>query len=136
MKLNLSKSYDRGRATTYLEKLIKKGAKIELKEFRAKRSLDQNAYLHVCFAMIADETGYTIEEAKVLFKRAFGSFMVYEKDNNKFLRSTADMDKHEMTIFIDWLRQTAMDQLGLYILTPREYYENQFEIEQQIQYVK
>lgn len=136
MKLDLSNSFDLNKAETYFEKLKKKKAKIELKEFHAKRSLDQNSYLHVCFTILANETGYTIAEIKTITKREHGAFMVYEKEGQKFLRSTAYLDKLEMTMFIDWLRQFANDQLGAYIPSPSEWIQNQFEISKQLQHVK
>ena len=136
MKLDLSKSFDVNKANSYFEKLIEKKARIELKEFRAKRSLSQNAYLHVCFGFIAKNSGYTIEESKVITKREFGSFMIYEKEKFKFLRSTADLDKLEMTSFIEFLRMFANDNLGVYIPTPEEFIENEFDILKQLQNVQ
>lgn len=141
MKLNLAKDFDRQKAETYFKKLIEKKAKIELKEFRPKRSIDQNSYIHVCFTMIANETGHTIQETKVDVKREHiklvdNSFMLYEKDGNKYLRSTADLDKLEMTNFVDWLRVWAYETLGCYIPTPEQYRLEQFEVQKQLEHVK
>lgn len=136
MKLDLSIDYDKNKATTYMGKLMDKGCMVELKEIKEKRSISQNAYLHVCFSIIALETGYSLQEAKVLMKRAYGEGMVYVKNNQKFLRSTADLDTLEMTHFIDWLRSFSLDQWGCYIPTSEEYLQNQNHIERQIQYVR
>jgi len=136
MKLDLSQSFDLNKGALYFEKLKDKQAKIELKEFRQSRSIPQNSYLHVCFTILANETGYTIEEIKSITKREFGSFMVYEKNGHKFLRSTAHLDTLEMTEFIDWLRQFASDQLGCYIPTSEEYLVSQFEINKQLEHVR
>lgn len=136
MKLDLSNSIDKQRATTYIGKLMDKEAKIELKEVRPKRSLNQNSYLHVCFSIIALETGYSLQEAKTVLKRAYGDGMVYEKHGQKFLRSTADLDSLEMTHFIDWLRSFALDQFDCYIPTSEEYLENQFMVDKEIERVR
>ena len=91
MKLNLSNSIDRNKAETYLKKLVEKGAKIELKEFKPKRSLSQNNYFHVCCAILSDFSGYTIDEMKIIIKDQL-EFMNYTKNGHKFYRSTADRD--------------------------------------------
>jgi hypothetical protein len=136
MKLDLSKSFDLNKATLYFEKLKEKNAKIELKEFRQSRSLSQNSYLHVCFTILSDATGYTIEEIKTITKREYGSFMVYEVKGNKFLRSTSTLNTLEMTSFIEWLRHFANDQLGAYIPTSEEYLQSEFEISKQLEHIK
>lgn len=134
MKLDLSKSFDRNKAEVYLKKLTEKGAKAEIKEFIQKRNLSQNSYLHVCFASIAKETEYRIDEAKIVLKREYG--LVYEKNGQKFLRSTATLDKLEISDFIDWLREFSLTQLGTYIPTSEEYIQHQFEIEKDLEQVK
>lgn len=137
MKLDLSSDIDLGRFKTYSEKLIKDRAKVELKKVKIKRSIDQNAYFHLCVAMFCNETGYSIEEGKTELKRSFGSFMIYEKQGKKFLRSSSDLDVMEMTEFIEWVRNVACyETLGVYVPTPSEYIENQFQIDQQLQYLK
>ena len=135
MKLDLSIAFDNNKAKAYFDKLMDSKSKIELKEFKPKRTVSQNKYLHVCFTIVANETGYTVEEAKTVLKREHGAFMVYEKEGNKFLRSTATLDTLEMTMFIDWLRRFAMDH-GYYIPTPEEFLQSQFEIEKELQYIK
>ncbi len=135
MKLDLSKSIDTMKAESYFNKLKEKQAKIELKEFKAKRSLPQNSYLHMAFGMMAAETGYTIEEIKTITKRAC-HFMVYEKEKNMFLRSSANLDKAEFADFIEHVRFFSLENLGLYIPTPQEFIQNQFELLKSIEYVK
>jgi hypothetical protein len=141
MKLNLAKEFDRDKAEAYFKKLFEKKAKIELKEFRPKRTIDQNSYIHVCFTIIANATGSTIQECKVDVKRehiklVHNSFMVYEKNGKKYLRSTADLDTIEMTNFVDWLREWAYETLGCHIPTPEQYRLEQFEIQKQLEHVK
>ena len=46
MLLDLSKPFEAKKAQTKLSQLIEKGAKIELTEKKAMRSVKQNSYLH------------------------------------------------------------------------------------------
>jgi hypothetical protein len=137
MKLDLSKDFDLGKFKAYSDQLIKLRAKVELKKVRLKRSIDQNSYFHLCVSMYCNEAGYTLSEGKVVLKREFNKFMVYEKDGHKFLRSTTDLDTLEMTEFIEWIRSVACyENLGVYVPTPDEYIENQFYIEQSLENLK
>ena len=136
MKLDLSQPYDLQRAKEYFNKLVEDKAKIELKKYSVNRSLSQNAYLHVLFSYIALETGYTIEQAKVLMKRTFGSFLVEVVNGNKFLTSTAKLDSSQMTQFIDWIRQYAIEEMDIYLLTADDFKYNRFEVEKELQGVK
>jgi len=104
---------------------------VEFKEVRQKRSLTQNAYLHVCITLYAIEFGYTIEEAKTHLKRNC-EFMKYEKKGEIFVKRTRYMDSKELTNFIDWLRNYA-SQNGCYIPTSEEYLTNRVSIDNQIE---
>ena len=79
------------------------------------------------------ETGYTIDEAKELFSLQLPDLMRYEKNGISFRRSTAELNTEEMTVLIDKIREMAMDQLGLYILTSEEYLINRFQIERELE---
>ncbi len=136
MKLDLSQPFDLQRATEYFKKLVESKSKIELKKYSPKRSLSQNAYLHVLFGYIALDTGYTIEQAKVLMKRRFGSFMVEVVQGDKFLVSTASLDSSQLTQFIDWIRQYASEEMEIYLLTADDFKFNRFEVEKELQGVK
>ena len=137
MKLDLSSGFFVERFKAYSDKLIKKGAKVELKEIKAKRSINQNSYFHLCIAMFCDEAGYSLIEGKTVLKRTFGKFMVYETKGNKFLTSSAAINTEQMTEFIEWIRSVAcFENLGVYVPTPEEYIENQYHIDRELQYLK
>lgn len=104
---------------------------IELRKIQRPRTLQQNKFLHVCISIYAIETGYTLDEAKTLLKRECG-FMVYEKNNQKFLKKTSDMDTKELTDFIEWIRNYAGVH-GFYIPSSDDYMRNWEEIEQTIE---
>jgi hypothetical protein len=134
MKYDSSKEIDVKRSDAYYAKLKEQKAKFELKKIYEKRSLNQNAYLHVAFAILGDDTGYTVEEVKVVAKREFGRFLVYEKNGERFYRSTSDLNTLEFYEFTDWFRTFSLDQ-GIYIPTPEEYYENQWLLENQYRHM-
>jgi hypothetical protein len=130
MKYDLSQEMDIVAFKTRLEYLLNKRLKVELKQIRQSRSIKHNAYLHVCITLFAIEFGYTLVESKTLLKREC-SFMIYEKSSNVFLKQTSKMNSKELTDFIDWIRIYASRQ-GLYIPTSKEYLENKFNIDRQI----
>jgi len=131
MKLDLSKEWDLNRFRTYSDKLIESGSRVELKKFREKRSISQNAYFHVCVKMIAEEIGDTENEVKQDLKREYGLY--YMKDGKQYYEETSDLDTEQMKQFTDWIRLVLGPQrLGMYIPSPEAYLNHQFEIESQI----
>ena len=131
MKLDTNSEMDRNKAQFYLDKLIAKKAKIELKEVTKERTDPQRVYLHVCLSMFSVETGYSIEEAKELFAQQLPEIMFYEKKEHRFRKSTNDLTTKEMGILIDYIRSFCMDQLGFYVPDSTEFLINRFQIEKQ-----
>ncbi len=129
MKYDLNNPVDLARFETKVLSLKLNKKKIELKEIRQNRTIKQNSYLHVVLSLYGIYSGYTLEEAKTLFKRLAG--LIYEKDGNKFLKSTSDMDTKELTDFIEFIRSKASIE-GCYIPTSEEYLEHQFNIDKEI----
>lgn len=129
MIYDLSKNIDVLKAKAKFEKLVSDQKPIELKPIRQKRSIKQNAFLHVCISLFAIDTGYTAQEAKTVLKREKGLY--YEKNGEKFIKATREMDSKELTEFIDWIRHFASLQ-GIYIPTPEEYLLNQIAIDKSI----
>ncbi len=131
MQYNLKNSIEINKALAKLQYAIDNEQLIELKQVRKKRTIKQNAYLHVLISLYAIEFGYTLEEAKTILKRLC-NFMTYEKNGQKFLRATRDFKTDELTSFIDWIRDHA-GQNGLYLPTPDEYILNQIEINKELE---
>jgi len=136
MIFDFNSDFDAIKARKRLEYLIQKKAVINLSEKKKKRTIRQNAYMHVCLGLFCMETGYTMKEAKELFSYQLPDLMRYTKNEFTFQRSTSELDTSEMSILIDNIRETALDQLGLYIPTSEEYLANQVEIEKSIQNVR
>ncbi len=133
MLLDLTSKIDQEKAKAYLGKLIEQGEKVEIRKISKQRTSKQNAYLHVCLGLFCIETGYKIEEAKELFSRHLPEIMRYEKMGNNFRKSTSELDTREMTILIDFIRETALNELGLYIPTAEEYLTEKFRIDRDLE---
>ena len=112
-----------------LKYFIEKGKRFELKAKHDKRSISQNSYLHLILTAFAIETGYTLEETKRdIFKEYVNRDLFYVGEHNGVIneliiyrwRSTADLDKKEMTLAIDRFRNFASKELGIYLPEPSD----------------
>ena len=131
MLYNLESDIDVQRFDFRINQLKEKKAKVELKEKRLKRTLNQNSYLHVCISIFAIEIGNTLEEMKTDLKREC-SFMMYEKNRNKYLRSSSDLNTKEMTDWIEWIKNKAGVN-SIFIPSADDYQRNWLDIEKEIQ---
>lgn len=144
MKYDLTKTYDCSKAAEYFGKLLKDGAKMEIKKIHPKRSLSQNSYLHVLFKLWGNEFGYTIDEAKDTIKDALG--YTYEADKGKLFnkiipfsrvsvhrKKTSEMDTKELTKFIDKFRDWSAITCDFYLPSAKEFQEEQIYFENQIE---
>jgi len=96
-------------------------AKIELKKIPQRRSLSQNAYLHVLFSIWGNEFGYSIDETKVVVKRHLK--YTYERNGTTFLVHTSSMDSKTLSEFIDRFRNWSASE-GCYLPSADEIGEN------------
>lgn len=108
---------------------IQKGKEVELKVKHPKRSISQNAYLHLILTWFAIETGYTMEEVKQdIFKKIVNDSLFYEGEFEGKLkgvkierwRSTASLSTAEMTLAIDRFRNYASIEAGIYLPEPED----------------
>lgn len=95
-----------------------KGAIVEIviKKKPTKRSLDQNALIHVIASAVGEHLGYTIPEMKLLM---MGECWGWKKDERTgrdipIKVSTSEMTRDEATHFLDWALQWAAEQ-GVYL---------------------
>jgi len=100
--------------------LAKNGKKITLVEKRKKRSYSQNRYLHLIVGLFAVSTGYTLAEAKLLYKLQYKEVYCYTKRNQKFIRSSADLDTKEMAESISRFRNWSNSEAGIYLPSANE----------------
>lgn len=130
MKFDLDSSIDIMRFKERTNYLLSKRSKVELNQTRKSRTIKQNSYLHVCISLYAIEFGYTLNEAKTDLKRLC-SFMVYEKNNSRYLKETKKLSTKELTDFIEWIRGYSANN-GLYIPDAEEYKTHKFSIDRDI----
>lgn len=145
MLYNLATQLGANAARQRLESLIKKGVAAELTEKKTKRSLPQNAYLHLLLGYFAAQTGNTLPYVKEhYYKRAAcpDIFLTHVEDpilgNIETLRSSAQLTEDEMSLSISRFQQWAAAEAGIYLpeATHKEAIEEmQIEVERYRQYL-
>jgi hypothetical protein len=99
--------------------------RIEIAEYRQRRSLDQNAYIHaVPLKIISEHTGYSMDEIKEYLCGEFTGWEEHEVFGKKKVRprlTTSQMNTKQMTDFIEWMQWFASSTLNLRIPSPNEY---------------
>lgn len=118
MIYNLDNEIDRQHAKSKLKKLFDDRKVVEIKEKR-NRTLSQNNYLHLILSYFAMETGYSLNEAKQIYKDINEDIYCYNKifpDRQiRVYRSSADLDTVEMTKTIDKFRRYSNEEAGIYL---------------------
>lgn len=114
MKYDLSNKDESAQLHFELARMLIRKPLVELKEVRPTRSLNQNAYLHLLIGAFGDHFGYTMEEAKQIYKDLNSSSYRYTKKGRHFYRSSAELNKEEMTATIEKFRQKAAEN-GCYL---------------------
>lgn len=120
MVFNTRNAFDRERAITYFNKIIKSGEFIEVSMKRKQRTLNQNALFHLWIQVIADHAGYTsLEDCKRDVKRAL---LGMREDMNKITRETqmvdyqtSSMTTSELSSLMDKMKVWAQTDLGCYL---------------------
>ena len=100
---------------------------VELSKKTMRRTIKQNAYLHVCLALFASEFGQTLEEVKVdVFKRTVNNALFTGRRKNRrgedvaYLKSSSELTTAELTTAIERFRNFSAQIAGLYIPAPEE----------------
>ncbi len=108
MKYLLSDPIQAHKAKERLEVLTASGERIELVKISPKRSLNQNNYLHILLTAFGAHFGYTLSEAKLIYKELNRDIYFYEKKKRIFVKSSRDLTKEEMAKSIDkFMQQSA-----------------------------
>ena len=122
MVYNLSNQLDVQNAKTRLELLIKRGCIVELTEKKQKRTLNQNAYLHLLLGYFASQTGNTLEWVKQQYykKLCNPDLFIGEREDLflgrvKYVRSSADLRTDEMNLSIERFRNWSAAEAGIYL---------------------
>lgn len=122
MLYNLSNPLDKQRFKTRCNQLYRDGKCVTLTVEVEKRTLSQNAYLHLLIAYFAAEYGVTAEQAKVdFYKRAANRELYVETIVNaaghevQRLRSSSALTLDEMALSIDRFKVWAAQEAGIYL---------------------
>ena len=105
--------------TNWLRTLEGEKIVLQVKKLRPQRTNPQNAYLHgVVFTILAEHTGYTLEEIKEAMKEKFAS----KRDDNGLLivEPTSKMSTTRMGEFIEAICRWAAVDMDCYIPPPNE----------------
>lgn len=127
MIYNLSNDFDKQRFKTRCNALYKQGGVVDLTAKKERRTIPQNAYLHLIIGWFAIETGNTLGFVKQeYFKRYINPdiFVVEIEDKHlgkvSVLRSSRDLTTAEMTTAIDRFRNWSSAEAGIYLPSPDE----------------
>lgn len=123
MKYNLTDQLDRQRFTARVEGMLAKGSYVELKDC-ARRTLNQNSYLHLLLGVVAMDTGNDLQYVKTwYFKRLVNRDIFIVRREDKYCgvveteRSTAELTKEETSIAIDRFKRWGNEN-GFYMPEP------------------
>ena len=115
MRYNLSEQTQADQAKEYLNQAIRNGWKIELIRKLPQRTTQQNSFFHLLLTYFGLQVGYTkndpltIDEAKIYIKRHMSDVFVYFKNDDPYIRSSADLNTEEMSLVIDRMYRMAAD---------------------------
>lgn len=97
---------------------------VEVKLFKKKRSLNQNAFLHaVPLKIICDHTGYDIEDMKTyLLGTAYGweEYRMFGETRKRPMKRSHELKTDEFNWFLEWIEAWAARELQLAIPKPNE----------------
>lgn len=124
---NLKNQYDRKKFKEACNKMVLDKEYVELKRKTTQRSLAQNSYLHVILGYFGSEFGLTIEEVKFDIFKKICNLDIFQRERTnkrgqriKYIRSSRELDKAEMTTAIERFRNYSSAECGLYLPTPNE----------------
>ena len=127
MIYNLSNTYEQQEFLDQVMKLLGDGAMVELKKKSPKRSLAQNAYLHLILGYFGSIYGASMDEVKVDFFKRECNRDIFEREGVnkkgnvvKYLRSSAELSSAEMTTAIERFRNWSASVPKIYLPSPNE----------------
>lgn len=128
MLFNLQNEFEIPRFKEYVNRLFKERALVEVKKKNPRRTLAQNAYLHLLLGYFGSEYGCSLEEAKLDYYKRTCNRDLFERTtvNRKgkevtFLRSSAELTTSEMRLSIDRFRNWSSSVAGIYLPSADEH---------------
>ena len=114
--------YDIEKSDKYYKECLESGKPFEIKKMKVKRSLKQNAYLHLIIGWFACESGYSIDWVKFEYYKKICNKEIFEqKIINKYgkeitdIRSSSDLNTDEMALSITRFRNWSASVAGIYL---------------------
>lgn len=101
MNYNLANPIELKAARNRVSYLARKGQRVRVTKVVTNRTLAQNSYLHLILAAFGAHFGYTLEEAKIVYKQVNSDLYYYKKKGRTFTKSSADLNKEQMARSID-----------------------------------
>lgn len=155
MKYNLKNSFKKKLAEEKFKKFLDKGALIELKEIRQRRTIDQNSLYWLWLTCLEKEAdiGYKKEELHLLFRAKFlrideekvlkiiypkvyyriielvETFQYFEELNqiiDLISKSTTEIDTKEFTYYLDSIKDFSALNFNVELLTLDDINFNEF----------
>lgn len=117
---NPNNKEDQNKAMKYVQSLIKNLHKFEIKRIYPKKTVKQNAYLHILFKLFGIEYGLSFKDSKLFIKDELGYVFFMDGDNDKYYISIADMTTKQLNIFITRFRNYS-SMNGIYLPSSDEY---------------
>ena len=115
MRFNPNNEIDLQRAKERFKWLIDNGKTFELTQKRKARTYAQNRYLHLIMGWFGVELGYTLNEAKMIYKKLSLEIYKYQKNDQSFLRSSAELNTEQMSVTIERFRNYSNNEAGIYL---------------------
>lgn len=125
-KLQPSKSKE---IVKYIQSYEGKTLKITIEKLSAKRSVRQNAYIHVLFTAFKDGLNdlgntFSMEQVKALCKLKFAQYDVVDESTGEVIgqdiKHTSDMTKEELNVFFEKVIIWAKDDFNITLFYPNE----------------
>ena len=98
---------------------------VEIKQYRRKRSLDQNAFMWgVPLKILSEHTGHSPDDMREYLLGEWSGWQEYEIEGRTFTKpvknSTSQLTTLEFTKFLEWIEMWSAHKLGISIPRPNE----------------
>lgn len=125
MHYDLSKTLDKESFKARVNKLYEQGKVVELREVKQKRSLSQNAILHLWIAVIAEAIGEIDREAvkRDVKLTLLGTEEVVNRFTGEIIQQeyrTSKMTTEQMSDLLTRMKHWALEDLGVYLPSPED----------------
>ena len=117
IKLDDKPSFD-----AWISTLEGKKVDVVVSKYRKNRTDNANKYLWgVCYQLMADELGYSVDDIHSLMKGMFlKKVAVIKGKKYDVIQSTASLSTDDFSAYIEKIKQFASQELNLYLPNPQE----------------